>query len=179
MFVFAEPVVELFYKRGSFTGQEVIESAKFMRLLSITIFSIGINAIVTRIFIAMQAVKQAFFYQVILNVILIAAIWLFTKRYGAYGYPYGVILSNIINFFGMYFICKKYFAAIAYGRLLKYTAGIMAVNLTVSALLYYLLLSANLESFYKLVIGFCIYLVVFIFMSRVKAFSVYEGNAKK
>jgi putative peptidoglycan lipid II flippase len=179
MFVFAEPIVELFYKRGSFTGQEVIESAKFMRLLSITIFSIGINAIVTRIFIAMQAVKQAFFYQVILNVILIVAIWLFTKNYGEYGYPYGVILLNMINFFGMYFICRKYFVAIEYGRLLKYTAGIMAVNLPVSASLYYLQLFVNLESFYKLVIGFCIYLIVFILMSRIKAFSVYEFNAKK
>jgi putative peptidoglycan lipid II flippase len=179
MFFFAEPVVELFYKRGSFTGQEVIESAKFMRLLSITIFSIGINAIVTRIFIAMQAVKQAFFYQVILNVILIVAIWLFTKTYGAYGYPYCVILLNVVNFFGMYFICKKYFAAIEYGRLLKYTAGIMAVNIPVSALLHYLLLHASLQSFYKLVIGFCIYLVVFILMSRVKAFSIYASNAKK
>ena len=179
MFVFAGPIVELFYKRGNFTGQAVIDAAKFMRLLSVTIFSIGINAIVTRIFIAMQAVKQAFFYQIILNAILIAAIWLFTKRYGEYGYPYGVILLNMINFFGMYFICRKYFAAIDYGKLLKYTAGIMAVNLPVSALLYYLLLSANLEYFYKLVIGFCIYLVVFILMSRIKAFSVYEMSHDK
>jgi hypothetical protein len=79
----------------------------------------------------------------------------------------------------MYFICKKYFATIEYGKLLKYTAGIMAVNLPVSALLYYLLMAANLESFYKLVIGFCIYLVVFILMSRIKVFGVYERNAKK
>ena len=179
MFIFAEPIVALFYKRGSFTAQDVVDAAKFMRLLSIIIFSIGINAIVTRVFIAMQAVKQAFFYQVVLNVLLIIAIWLFTKYYGEYGYPYGVILINIINFIGMYFICKKYFAAIEYGKLLKYTTGIMAVNLPVSALLYCVVLPVNLESFYKLVIGFCIYLVVFILMSRIKAFSVYASNAKK
>ncbi|MEI9958784.1 MAG: lipid II flippase MurJ [Ferruginibacter sp.] len=179
MFVFAEPVVELFYKRGSFAQAAVVESAMFMKLLSVTIFSIGINAIVTRIFIAMQAIKQAFFYQVFLNVILITAIWVFTKNYGEYGYPYGVILLNMINFFGMYFICKKYFAAIEYGKLLKYTAGIIAVNLPVSALLYYLVMAANFGYFYKLLIGFCIYLVVFILMSRIKAFGVYEHNEKK
>lgn len=179
MFVFAEPIVELFYKRGSFTQQSVTEAAKFMRLLSVTIFSIGINAIVTRIFIAMQAIKQSLLYQVSLNVLLIAAIWLFTKSYGAYGYPYGVILVNIINFIGMYFICKKYFEAIEYDKLLKYTAVVIVVNLPVTALLYYLVLPGNLQSFYKLVIGFCIYLIVFILMSRIKAFSVYANNAKK
>ena len=104
MFVFAEPITAFFYQRGSFTQQAVIDSATFMQLLSITIFSIGINAIVSRIFIAMQAIKQALFYQVVLNVLLIAAIWLFTKSYGEYGYPYAVILINIINFIGMYFI---------------------------------------------------------------------------
>ncbi len=174
MFVFAEPIVELFYKTKNFTQQAVLDSAKFMRLLSITIFSIGINAIVTRIFIAVQAVKQAFFYQVSLNVILIISIWLFTKSYGEYGYPYGVIVTNLFNLFGMYFICKKYFATIEYGKILKYTTGIIAVNLPVSLLLYFGLLSVNLGSFYKLVIGFCIYLFVFVFMSQLKAFSVNE-----
>lgn len=179
MFVFAEPVTALFYQRGSFTQQAVIDSAKFMQLLSITIFSIGINAVVSRIFIAMQAIKQALLYQVVLNVFLIAAIWLFTKKYGEYGYPYGVILINLINFIGMYFICKKYFAEIEYAKLLKYTAAVMAVNLPVLGLLYYFVLPACMESFYKLVTGFCIYLIVFILMSRIKAFSVYASNTKK
>ena len=179
MFIFAEPIVALFYKKGSFTQQAVVDAARFMQLLSITIFSIGINAIVTRIFIAVQAIRQSLLYQVVLNAILIVAIWLFTKSYDEYGYPYGVILINIINFTGMYFICKKYFGVIEYGKLLKYSAAVIAANLPVSALLYYLLLPADMESFYKLVIGFCIYLVVFILMSRIKAISVYASSAKK
>ena len=179
MFVFAEPIVALFYKKGSFTGHGLIDAAKFMQLLSITIFSIGINAIVTRIFIAMQAIKQSLLYQVVLNILLIAAIWLFTKSYGEYGYPYGIIFINLVNFIGMYFICRKYFTAIEYGKMLKYTAGIMAVYLPVSAMFYYGMFSVNMLSFYKLLIGFCIYLFVFILMNRIKAFSVYESNAKK
>jgi len=58
MFVFAEPVVEFFYRHASFTQEDVIASAEFMKLLSVTIFSIGVNAIVTRIFIAMQAIRH-------------------------------------------------------------------------------------------------------------------------
>jgi len=179
MFVFAEPITALFYKRGSFTDEAVIDAAKFMQLLSVTIFSIGINAIVTRIFIAMQAIRQSLLYQVVLNVLLIAAIWLFTKSYGEYGYPYGIIFINLVNFIGMYFICRKYFKAIEYGKILKYTAAIVAVYLPVSALLYYGLFYVNLLSFYKLLIGFCIYLFVFILISNIKAFSVNKNNAEK
>ena len=39
MFVFAEPVVELIYMYGSFKQEDVLASAKFMKLLSITVFS--------------------------------------------------------------------------------------------------------------------------------------------
>jgi putative peptidoglycan lipid II flippase len=179
MYVFSEPIVALFYKRGNFTTQDVFDAAKFMRLLSVTIFSIGVNAIVSRVFIARQAIKQSLFYQVALNVLLIIVIWQFTKNYGAYGYPYGIILINSVNFIGMYFICKKYFAAIEYGRLIKYTAAVILANLPVLALLYYVILPASLESFYKLIIGFFIYLAVIILMSRIKVFSVYASDAKK
>lgn len=169
MFVFAEPLTALFYQRGSFTQQEVMGTARFMQLLSLTIFSIGINAMVTRIFIARQAIRQAFVYQVILNVLLIAAIWLLTFRYGRYGYPCAIILVNSINVISMYFICKKYFADIAYGTLLVYTMKVVGLNLLPTALLYYLLPLTDIASLYKLLIGAGIYLLVFVLMLKTDA----------
>jgi peptidoglycan biosynthesis protein MviN/MurJ (putative lipid II flippase) len=166
----------LFYRRGNFTKEAVVESAKFMQLLSITIFSIGVNAVVTRIFIAMQAIKQAFFYQLTLNIFLIAGIWFFTKEYGEYGYPCGVILVNCINYIGMFFICKKYFKEIDYGKLLKYSTKIMAVNLPLAASLYYVLFSVNLSSVYQLLIGLFIYSLMFFAMIRIKKLNFSETN---
>ncbi len=173
MFVFAEPIVLLFYKTGNFTQAAIKDSARFLQLFSISVFCIGINAMVTRIFIAMQAIRQAFLYQVILNILLIAAIWIFTKKYGAYGYPYGIILVNMINFISMYFVCRKLFRNIEYGRLLKYSAWVLAINLPVAVVLFYLLSTAGLIPLYKLFFGFCIYLVVFLGMSRIKKASFY------
>lgn len=172
MYVFAEPVVELFYRHGSFTDGDVIASAKFMKLLSVTIFSIGINAMVTRIFIAMQVIRQAFFYQLILNVVLIAAIWLFTKQYDEYGYPYGIILANVVNFLAMFFICKKYFAFIQYGELLKYTGFVFLINVPVAFILFYTLGQSNLFYFYKLLVGIIVYLLIFLATTRIKAVSI-------
>lgn len=37
-----------------------MQNPLFLRLLAVSIFSIGVNAMVTRIFIAVQAIKQAF-----------------------------------------------------------------------------------------------------------------------
>lgn len=178
MFVFAEPVVELLYMHGSFTRHDMVESAKFMQLLSVTVFCIGINAAVTRVFIAMQAIKQAFYYQVILNVILISAIWLFTKKYDEYGYPFGVILANCINLFGMYFICKKYFSWIGYGSLLQFAVKVIVVNLLLAGLIYYVLRSFHPGALYELFTGSVIYAVFFVWMMKIKGFGINESIKK-
>ena len=172
MFVFAEPIVELFYNRGNFIQQAVTESAKFLQLLSVTVFSIAVNAMVSRLFMAAQYIKQAFAYQVIMSCILIFFIWLFSKYYGAYGYPYAVILVNALNFLTMFFICKKYFKSIQYGQLLKYTGVIVLINSPVALILFYTLQQSNLFYFYKLLVGSIIYSLIFIVAARLKKIGI-------
>ena len=179
LFVFAEPVVRLFYLRGNFTEAAVLDSAKFLQLLSVTIFSMGINSLVSRIFIATQAIRQAFLYQVVLNVLLIAAIWVLTKLYGIWGYPYGMILMNVLNFAAMYFVCKKLFKWIEYVPLLKYSALLIAINFCLAVVFFYTLAESNLIPMYKLLLGFCIYLVVFLVLGRIKGLAYGEVPAKQ
>jgi putative peptidoglycan lipid II flippase len=166
MFVFAEPIVELFYKKGSFTQDAVVESAKFMQLLSITIFSIGVNAAVTRVFIAVQAIKQAFFYQVGLNVFLIAAIWICTRYYGVYGYPYATIIMNLVNFITMYFICRKLAPQINYAALLKYTGLIILINAAIATGLFFAANYIQTASLCKVVFGFLLYLIILLMLNK-------------
>ena len=78
----------------------------------------------------------------------------------------------------MYFICKKYFKAIEYGKLLKYSAKIIVINLPLATLLYYVLLPTDLVSLYKLLAGTIIYLVVFILMIRIKGLGIDKTNSK-
>ncbi len=165
-FVFATPIVELFYKSRNFSDASVIDAALFLKLLAVTIFSMGINAMVTRLFIAMQAIKQAFFYQIILSALLIIAIWLCTKYYGAFGYPVGVIAINIVNFFGMYIICKKLLPQIEYAALMKYTAIIVLLNMAISAALYFALNYRSLNGVLQLVSGFLLYLVILLWLNK-------------
>jgi peptidoglycan biosynthesis protein MviN/MurJ (putative lipid II flippase) len=166
LFVFAAPIVELFYHSKNFSADAITESSIFLQLLAVSIFSIGINAMVTRIFIAVQAIKQAFFYQVALNILLIAVIWICTKNYGAYGYPYGIIIVNLLNFFGMYFICKKLVAAIDYAAVLQYTGIIILINAAIAAGLYFAADFFNAGNLLNLVSGFLLYLIILLVLNR-------------
>ncbi len=137
MFVFAGPIVEIVYKRGSFDVASVESAAIFMKLLAVTVFSIAVNTMVSRVFIAMQAVKQAFIYQVIMNVFLIIAIWLFVGYFGAYGYGYAVITMSVINFIGLHFMCRIIAPQVNYAALARYTIGIILLNGAIAAAFYY------------------------------------------
>ncbi|HMK03928.1 MAG TPA: lipid II flippase MurJ [Ferruginibacter sp.] len=165
LFVFATPVVQLFYQSKNFTTDAAAESAFFLQLLSVIIFSIGINAMVTRIFIAVQAIRQAFLYQVALNLLLILAIWIFTRQYGAYGYPYGLILMNMVNYIGMYFICKKLVKEVDYAAIIKYTVLVIMINAVIATALYFLLRSLNMGILPELVIGFLLYLMILLVLN--------------
>jgi putative peptidoglycan lipid II flippase len=165
-FVFATPIVQLFYQSKNFSDASVADAALFLKLLSVTIFSMGINAMVTRLFIAIQAIKQAFFYQVILNTMLIIAIWIFTKYYGAFGYPIGMIVINIVNFFAMYIICKKLVPQIQYTEVMKYTSIIILLNAAIAEALYFALNYISLNVVLHFVSGFLLYAVILIWLNK-------------
>ena len=165
-FVFATPIVQLFYQSRNFNAAAVAESAMFLKLLALTIFSFGINAMVTRLFIAVQAIKPAFFYQVILSIFLIAAIWICTNYYGAYGYPYAIIIINLLNFVSMYFICKKLVPQINYWALLKYTGLIILLNAIIAAGLYVAVYYFMPGGVLSIVFGFLLYLITLLLLNK-------------
>ena len=166
LFVFATSVVQLFYQRGNFGTGSVAGTARFLQLLALTIFSTGVNAMVSRIFIAVQAIRQAFFYQVLLNGLLIAAIWICTRFYGAYGYPYGIIIMNLVNYLAMYVICKRLAPHIDYAAVLKYTGWVLLVNAAIAAGLYILMSYFPDSASERLVTGVVMYLALLLFFNK-------------
>ena len=175
-FVFATPIIELFYQSKNFNTEAVNTSAVFFKLLSVTVFSISINAMVTRVFIAVQAIKQAFYYQVGLNILLIAAIWICTSQVGAYGYPYGIIIMNIINWVSMYFICKKLVPFIDYWALLKYTTHIVLINALIATGLFFITANIPVSNPGKIIVGFLIYLIFLLILNKKFKLNIEAGQ---
>ena len=166
LFVFATPLVEIFYHSRNFTTGAITEAAFFLKLLAVTLFITGINAMVTRVFIAVQAIRQAFYYQVILNVLLIAVTWACTKTYGAYGYAYGILFVNLLNYFGMYFICKKLVPSLDYAALLTYCAVIIVINAVIAAGLFWITGYFVAGNFASAITGLLIYIVILLLLNK-------------
>ncbi len=166
LFAFATPLVELFYRSRHFTTSAINESAFFLKLLAVSLFITGINTMVTRIFIAVQAIRQAFFYQVVLNLVLIAVTWMCTKSYGAYGYAYGILIVNLLNYFGMYFICKWIVPWVNYTSLLSYCAVILIINGLITAGLMFLSKYVTAGNLSIVVTGLLIYIVILLLLNK-------------
>lgn len=167
LFAFAKPLVEIFYHSRHFSAGAVNEAAFFLKLLAVSLFTTGINTMVTRVFIAVQAIRQAFFYQVLLNLLLIAVTWLCTRMYGAYGYAYGILLVNLLNYIGMYFVCKWLVPKLNYVSLLSYGAVILVINGLIAAGLMALAQQVKADNFTVVIIGFLIYSVILLLLNKV------------
>jgi len=175
-FVFAQPIVQLFYQRGNFPAGSISGTAVFLQLFSLTGFVIGINALVSRVFMATQSIRPAFLYQLIMNGILIAAIWYLTKEYGAWGYPYALIGVYSLNFLMMYFLCRQLPVDIQYARLFPYAILLLLINGAISAVLYFLFTGLHLNTIPLLLTGFFAYLFLYLSVNRLARLNPLPGQ---
>lgn len=167
LFVFAKPVVELFYSKANFSEAAINETTTFLQLLSVTVFSIAVNSLVSRLFIAVQAIRQGFIYQLVMNALLIVAIWIFTQFYGAYGYGYAVIAVNLINYLFMYLICRQLVKEINYAVVLKYTLSIIIINAIIATAFFFVVPYLQVVLIIKLLLCFIIWFSVLLLLNKV------------
>ncbi len=167
MFVFARPIIEMFYLHGNFDAVAAEGAAVFMKLLAVTVFSIAVNAMVTRIFIARQAIRQGFIYQLIMSVILMLLIWVFVAYYGPYGYGYAVITINILNIAGMFFICRIIAPEINYIALVKYTGLIIFINGIIATSVYFVSAWLQIAVIFKMVGLFTCWLIILLVLNKI------------
>ena len=102
----------------------------------------------------------------ILNGLLILAICIFTKYYSAYGYPYGIIVMNVLNFFLLFVVCKRLAAHINYKALLKYAGLIFLINIPLAAGFYFLEQFFVTGVFMTLFISFVLYCMILLFLNK-------------
>ena len=166
LFLFAHPIVQLFYMRGNFSVTEVDGASLFLKWLAVAIFSTGINALVARVFTAMQAIRQAFIYQISLNALLFVLIWILTGIYGAIGYPYAVVITGLINFVLMYIVCRLLFSELDYMSLIKYTGLLLIINGLIAIPLFYTTEQIPVAGWLRLGLCFFVYLFLWLLLKN-------------
>ena len=95
-----------------------------------------------------------------------ATIWVCTIQYGAYGYPIGVIIVNVINFFGMYIVIKNIAPFINFIDIIKYTITIVLINAIIAYGLFWASAKANLSAFATIILGFLLYLIILLIANK-------------
>lgn len=130
-FLFSEEIITLLYKRGSFNGESVRQTALFFRYLGLSLTYFAINTMTARIFMATQKIKQAFWYQVVMNIILIIIIYFFIKNWGIIGYLSGILFYQAIVIITILFLTNSFFKMIEYISVLKFLSLVLVINASI------------------------------------------------
>ena len=176
-FFFPQQIVTVILERGAFGHSGVIYTAGFLQYLGLLLPMMVINTLFARLFMASHKIMQAFWYQIVTNVILIVAVYITVNRFGFLAYPVTMVCYHVLNVIGCYFLGKWYFRMIDYPRVLLYFMLLVLVNAAVGTGVYFFIRIVGLQSsILNLLLGAGIYFALIALISlKFKLNSVFNS----
>ncbi len=104
LFLYAHDIIALLLQRGNFDSEAVQQTVVFFKYFCLLLPFLAINTLVSRIFMAAQKIKEAFWYQIIMNGVLIGLIYVLVMFYGVIGYPIALIILHSLSVFFIFFL---------------------------------------------------------------------------
>lgn len=121
---FAPQIVKLFFERGAFTQEAARQTVLFLQpmLFSMLLWAPGFlqNSAIA----AARRIKESFPYTFATGLILTGLLWFAIPHYGAFSYPYILLIGLVIGFILNALFFRKYLPFIAYGKQLWLTLRI-------------------------------------------------------
>lgn len=131
--VYARQLIGLLFGRGAFGADSVSAAAAFFRLFALLLPFYAANSITARLFLAAQKIKQAFWYQLAMNLLMAAAIAAGVAAYGALGYPAALLACHVFALFAVGLLTVKYFPRVRYWDAALYLLKVAALDAAVLA----------------------------------------------
>jgi len=125
---YSREIVQVLFGRGAFGAESVRAASDFFRLFALLLPLYAANTVVSRLFLAAQKVREVFWYQVVMNLLLAGLIVLFVRRFGALGYPAGLLAFYFFSLFSAGLLCARYFPGIRYRTAAAYLAKVAALD---------------------------------------------------
>jgi peptidoglycan biosynthesis protein MviN/MurJ (putative lipid II flippase) len=145
MFLYSNNIISLLFKRGKFDYHSVAVASEVLKYFALVLPFSASDTVFARLFMASQRIKQSFLFQVVLNVVFIAALFYLIKTFGIIGYPLAALLKIIVAFSTIGILINKYFKYIKYSNFFWYFLFVLFVNAIVFLVVYYI------QNKYKLV----------------------------
>ena len=108
----------------------------FMKYLGLILPFHVTNTLTSRLFMASHKIQEAFWYQLIFNIVHIITIYVAVTTFGVMGYPVTQVLIYVLNTLIYYFIQRHFFKYIEYGKVLKNLFFFVLVNLVIGLVIY-------------------------------------------
>jgi putative peptidoglycan lipid II flippase len=180
MFFWADEIIIILFHRGEFDYDAAKTSALFLKLFALVIPLHSINSIVSRIFMAGQKIKESVWYQIAFNAIFLTSLFFLVKHYDAFGFPYALIGSSLLNLFLTYFLIKRYFSFIKYYKTLFYLFPILILNFLLTGSLSYFIEFFYLPVTIKIIIAGSANLIILMLINNLfklnkQVYSLYSG----
>lgn len=167
-FLYSDEIFSILYHRGAFGADSVNNSAHFFRYLIILLPMLAVNTLVARLFMASYLIKQAFWYQITLNTVLIVFIYIGIRAIGIEGYFISLVSVYVLSTVLQTYMLKRFLSYIDYHVMLKKFLAVLVINL---ALLWVtsrfsLLLFAHTNHYTAILVGCCIYFLPLVLLNH-------------
>lgn len=159
-------LIDLLYNRGNFDDNSVALTSTFFRYLIFSLPFLATVSITSRLYMACQIIKYAFYYQILSNAMLVALIYIGIYYFGIIGYPLSYLLINIINFIVIKYYVYKYITFINYNKIFKSLLNVLLIN-AIPFLILGAYFSTNVENSFLELIGSTAFILIFNFLSIV------------
>jgi peptidoglycan biosynthesis protein MviN/MurJ (putative lipid II flippase) len=166
VYLFADQMVIVLFKRGSFDASSVKMSSDLLRWLALSLPFTAVVSIAGNLYVAAQRIRVSIGYQIASNLLLIGLVFFSLKWFGYIGYPIAFLGVNALNVLVVYIFCRLYFQFIRYGTVLKYLLLMIVANsLIVVGLKMLFLLIPHKSAWLDLIIGGAVYLSLLMAMN--------------
>lgn len=134
---YAREIIQALFGRGAFGAQSVETAAAFFRLFALLLPFYAVNSIAARLFLAAQKVREAFWYQLGMNLLLAVIIVFSVRRFGALGYPAGLLAFYALGLFTSGLLTARYFPGVRYWSAAFYLLKVAALDLALLLPVWY------------------------------------------
>jgi putative peptidoglycan lipid II flippase len=161
IYLYARPIIQLFLGSSKLGPEGLNNATTFIKYLGFLLPLFVINTLFSRVFMATYKIREAFWYQVIFNVVLSSCLFLGVKMFGIIGYPLTLVGLHVLNVLFCYFLQKFYFDFIGYAVILKNFLLVLLLNAAISFIVFQMMKSIKTDNpFAVLSISFLIYLIL-------------------
>ncbi|HZK64014.1 MAG TPA: lipid II flippase MurJ [Puia sp.] len=136
LFLHAEEVVTILFKRGAFDSQSVLQSALFLKYLGLLLPMLAINTMGARMLMATHRIKESFWFQIVMNVTLVILIFVGVREFQIMGYLLAMLTIYFLSTLFQYYLFRSILPFVRYAGVLESFFKLLLLNACVGAVVY-------------------------------------------